>query len=112
LRGRDLVLAAKTADRYAAVRCGEASECAEAHDHIGTGYAGLGAWRQALEHYTLAANAEPSANRWIRSAEAAARAGSSAKARSAVERALQDGNLNAEQRERLARVDELLRAGN
>jgi O-antigen ligase len=110
LRSRDLGLASKAAQRYAAVRCGDPNQCAEVHDQIAAGYERLGAWGLALRHYATSVAAEPTTDRWIRNAEAAARAGSSAAARVAVERA-RGGNPNAEQLERLAAIDELLKGG-
>jgi hypothetical protein len=53
--------------------------------------------------------AVPTTDRWIQNAEVAARAGTAVVARVAIERATCGGNLSAEQRGRLAAIDELLK---
>jgi O-antigen ligase len=109
LRSKDLVLVERAAGRYTAVRCGEPVECAEVHDRIAAGYGEIGAWGLALRHYAKSVAAVPTTDRWIQNAEAAARAGTAVAARVAIERATRGGNLSAEQRGRLAAIDELLK---
>jgi hypothetical protein len=79
------------------------------HDRIAAGYGEIGAWGLALRHYAKSVAAVPTTDRWIQNAEAAARAGTAVAARVAIERATRGGNLSAEQRGRLAAIDELLK---
>ena len=79
-----------------------------AHEKIGRSYQELSAFGVALKHYSMAAEEEPGADRWLQSAEAAARAGSAISARVAFDRARRQGDLSAEQRRRIEAIEATL----
>lgn len=108
-RAKDLGLLGSAAQRYAAVVCNEPRHCAIGHERIGQAYASIGAFAMALKHFTAAAEHEPSADRWIQNAEAAARAGLSRSAEVALERARREPSLDPERLRRIEAVQELLR---
>ncbi len=108
-RARDLKLLGSAADRYSAVVCNEPRHCAVGHERIGQAYAAIGAHGTALKHFTAAAEHEPSADRWIQNAEAAARAGLTRSAEVALERARREGNLDPERLRRIEAAQELIR---
>jgi tetratricopeptide (TPR) repeat protein/O-antigen ligase len=110
-RANDLTALATVADRYLAIRCGEQTECAKAHERIGSAYGEMGAWAIALRHFSAATKADPNTERWLRSAEAAARIGSILSAQTSLERARSGGELSAAQRDRLAAIEALLAGG-
>jgi tetratricopeptide (TPR) repeat protein len=101
----------RVAARFVAQRCADPQRCAEAHNRVAEAYAAIAAKGLALRHFGDAAKIEPSAERWIRLAEAAARAGSSMTARSSLQRASRAQGLSDEQRSRIAAVEKLLAAG-
>jgi hypothetical protein len=107
-RARDLSSLGAAADRFAAVLCNEPSRCALVHERIARAYAELGAWTLAQRHFTAAANESPSIDRWLVSADAAARAGSRTLVYVAFDRARREGDLNAEQRNRVLTIETLL----
>ena len=108
-RAKDLDLLGAAAERYAAVVCNEPRHCAMGHDRIAQTYAAMGAFAIALRHYTAAAEHEPSADRWIQNAEAAARAGLARSAEVALERARRESALDPERLRRIEAVQELIR---
>jgi hypothetical protein len=110
-KSRDSKAMERAAHRYTAQRCVEPERCAQAHDEIAERYGAQGALVLALRHLMEAAKVEPSPERWIRAAEAAARAGSSISARASLERASRASRLTSDQQGRIARVEDLLRAG-
>ena len=85
--------------------CGEQGRCAAAHERVGAVYEGLGAVAMALKHFSSAASEEPSVNRWLTSAEAAARAGSAVSTKLALDRARREGELSPEQRRRIEDIE-------
>jgi hypothetical protein len=107
-RTKDLKLLGAAVERYLAAACGEPARCASAHEHAGAAYEGIGAAGMALKHFSAAANEEPSINRWIMNAEAAARAGSALSTRVALDRARREGELSADQRQRVENVETTL----
>ena len=110
LAARDLPTLQGIADRYLALRCSTDAECAQANEVIGATYAQMSAWAFALRHFGAAIKAEETTDRWLRNAEAAARIGSVTIARTSLERARSGAELTAEQRVRLAAIEELLRS--
>jgi hypothetical protein len=108
-QANDLKLLGAAAERYAAVVCNEPRHCATGHDRIGQAYAAMGAFAIALRHFTVAAEHEPSVDRWIQNAEAAARAGLARSAEVALERARRESALEPERLRRIEAVQELIR---
>jgi hypothetical protein len=107
-RTKDLKLLGTAVERYLAAACGEPVRCASAHERAGAAYEGIGAVGLALKHFSAAANEEPSINRWIANAEAAARVGSAISTRAALDRARRAGELSADQRRRIDGVEATL----
>jgi hypothetical protein len=107
-RAKDLSLLGAAADRYAAAVCYDPRSCALAHELIGRSYAELSAVGVASRHFMMAAEQDPSADRWLQSAEASARAGSAISARVAFDRARREGPLSAEQIRRVEAVQAML----
>ncbi|HVR18566.1 MAG TPA: hypothetical protein VMS65_02680, partial [Polyangiaceae bacterium] len=107
-RTKDLKLLGTAVERYLAAACGEPARCASAHERAGAAYEGIGAVGMALKHFSAAANEEPSINRWIASAEAAARAGSAISTRVALDRARREGELSADQHRRIEDIEATL----
>jgi len=90
------------------VLCNEPAPCARVHERIARGYGELGAWGFAHRHFAAAANEAPSVERWLESADAAARAGSPTLVHFALDRARREGELSVEQRRRLVGIEETL----
>jgi hypothetical protein len=111
LKNRSEQKMARVAPRFVAQRCAEPHRCADAHQRVGEAFAAIEAKGLALRHFGEAAKIEPSADRWIRAAEAAARASSRMMARSSLDRAARAQELTDEQRARIASVEKLLAAG-
>jgi hypothetical protein len=107
-RAKDLSLLGTAADRYTAAVCYDPRSCALAHELIGRSYAELSAVGLASRHFMKAAEQEPSPDRWLQSAEAAARAGATSAARVAFDRARREGTLSAEQQRRVEAVKTML----
>ncbi|HEX6766880.1 MAG TPA: O-antigen ligase family protein, partial [Polyangiaceae bacterium] len=107
-RANNLEILGTVAERYLALRCTDAASCGAAEDTVGAKYVGANAWGLALKHSSAAAKAEPTTERWIRNAEAAAHAGSTMTARISLERANHAGGLDDGQRARVAIVETLL----
>lgn len=98
------------ATRYLATRCGEPAECAAANERLGRVYQDLGASGLALHHFTDAARQNPTAERWVLTAEAALAAGSRIAARLAIEHASREGLNGPEQQARVQNVETRLAA--
>jgi hypothetical protein len=109
-RAKDMKLLGVAVERYTTASCGEQSRCASAHERSGAVYDGMGAASMALKHFSAAASEEPSVERWIQSAEAAARAGSAVSTKLALERARREGDLNPDQLRRVENVESSLAA--
>ncbi|HEX6274781.1 MAG TPA: O-antigen ligase family protein, partial [Polyangiaceae bacterium] len=107
-RAKDLKLLGVAVERDLAAACGEPARCASAHERVGAAYEGIGAIGMALKHFSAAATEEPSVDRWLRSAEAAARAGSAVSTKVALDRARREGELSADQRRRIEGIDATL----
>jgi hypothetical protein len=107
-RARDLSLLGAAADRYSAAVCTDPRACALAHEAIGRSYEDLLAFGLALRHFSTAAEQDPNTERWLRSAEAAGRVGSSISAKVALDRAHREGGLSPEQRRRIEAVEAIV----
>jgi hypothetical protein len=105
---KDIKLLGAAAERDLAAACGEPAHCASTHERVGTAYERVGAVGLALKHFSAAATEEPSVNRWLRSAEVAARAGSAVSTKVALDRARREGALSAEQQRRVEGIDATL----
>jgi hypothetical protein len=102
---RDADLLVTAAERFASLSCTEAKRCAAAHERIAGHFSELGALAIAHRHLALAASEDPSIERWLKSAEAAARAGSATNVHLAFERARREGELSSGQLERMQAIE-------
>jgi hypothetical protein len=107
-RARDTALIGAAGDRYTAAVCTDPQACALAHERIGRSYQELSAFGLALRHFSKAAEEAPTVDRWLQSAETAARAGSAISAHVAFDRARREGDLSAAQRRRMEAAQAML----
>jgi hypothetical protein len=110
LRGRDTLTLGEIAGRYASVVCGDPSACAALHERTGRAYIALGSPGLALRQFTAAAEASPTAERWLLAAEAGAKAGAVAAARRALDQARRETEPAPNQGARVAAVEATLAA--
>jgi hypothetical protein len=107
--GSDPSLAQAAAERFLALVCDTAAQCARGYAKVGDLLEQHGDLSGALQHYARAAQEEPTAERWLRTAEVAARAGARATAADAVLRAKSAGALDAAQEERIRSLGDVAR---
>lgn len=94
-----------------ATGCDTPSTCAESYDTLADTLAGSGNWEQARAYYAKAAKEDPSAERWLRLAGAASKAGAHLEAADAYGRVIREkgpdpkiqAQLEAERRRALLR---------
>jgi hypothetical protein len=108
-RARDVPTLSAAADRYASLACGNPSRCAATHEAIARAFSELDAWGLAVTHFTTAAKEEPSADRFIQAAGAAAELGSRSTVTMLIARARRLGSLSDTQQAEVRRVEERLR---
>jgi len=72
---------------YVTHACEEPRTCSKALEHVGSVYAKRDLWREAAEHFRRAATVSAEPNLWMRTAEAANRAGDPARALHALKQA-------------------------
>lgn len=108
LRSHDPLTLGEISDRFAAVVCGDPNRCAELHERTGRAYLELSAPGLALHQFTAAAEAGPTADRWLLAAEAASKAGALSTARRSVEQAKREPEPAPHQAERIAAVQNTL----
>jgi hypothetical protein len=104
LRSRDTLTLGEIVNRYAALVCSEAVACAALHERAGHAYLELAAPGLALGQFKAAAEASPSAERWLLLAESASKAGAVTLARRALEQARREPEPAPRQDERIQAV--------
>ncbi len=104
----DAITLGEISDRFAALVCGDAARCAEVHERAGRVYLQLSAPGLALHEFTAAAQASPTADRWLLAAEAASITGAFTAARHSLERATREPDPAPHQAERIAALQSTL----
>jgi len=105
-RARDVPTLNAAAERYAALACGNPTRCASAHEAIALAFAELQAWGLAVSHYSRAAKEEPSVDRFIQAAGAAAELGSRSTVAMLIARAHRLGSVSDDQQKQIRAVEE------
>ncbi len=108
LRSRDALTLGDIANRYASLVCADPSACAALHERTGRAYLELAAPGLALGQFKAAAEASPTAERWLLVAEAAAKAGVTSAALTAMQQVKREPEPAVRQDERLRAVDAAL----
>jgi hypothetical protein len=108
VRSRDTLTLGEIAKRYAALVCADATACAALHERTGRAYLELDAPGLALGQFKAAAEASPTAERWLLVAEAASRTGALTLARRAVEQVKREPEPAPGQEARLLAVENAL----
>ena len=109
-RARDVPTLNAAAERYAALACGNPTRCASAHEAIARAFAELQAWGLAVSHYSRAAKEEPSVDRFIQAAGAAAELGSRSTVAMLIARAHRLGSVSDDQQKQIRAVEERVNA--
>lgn len=105
----DLVSLGSALERQVALRCLLPARCADAHDRASDLFGERQAWARALRHLNAAAEADPTATRWLKVAETATRVGAPSSARMALRRANLLGADGPDERRRVADIEQQLR---
>lgn len=108
LRSRDPLTLGEISDRFATVVCGNPASCADVHERTGRAYLELSAPGLALHQFTSAAQASPTADRWLLAAEAASKAGAVTAARRSLDQAKREPDPAPHQAERIAALESAL----
>jgi hypothetical protein len=108
-QANDVVSLGLALERHVALRCSLPARCADAHDRASDLFSERQAWPRALRHLNAAAEADPSASRWLKVAETATRIGAPSSARVALQRANLLGAEGPEERRRAAEIEQRLR---
>jgi tetratricopeptide (TPR) repeat protein len=101
----DKELAARAAQRFVALSCEVPARCASAHAFVAEKLEANGDLVGALDHLTSAAHEVPTAARWLRVADVAARAGRAIASRTAIKEAKALGPANGQQSRELERLE-------
>jgi len=104
----DPITLGEISERFATLVCGNAARCAEVHERTGRVYLELSAAGLALHEFTAAAQASPTADRWLLAAEAASITGAFTAARHSLERATREPDPAPRQAERIAALQSAL----
>jgi hypothetical protein len=105
LKQPDKELARRAERRFIALACEQPARCASAHTTIAEKLEAAGDLAGAFEHLDAAAREAPSAARWLKTADMAARAGKGVAKRSALAEAKTFGELTPQQRREWERLD-------
>lgn len=108
LRARDALTLGDIANRYAALISADPSASAALHERTGRAYLELDAPGLALGQFKAAAEAGPSADRWLLVAEAAAKAGAARAALFALQQLKREPDTAPRQDERILAVQQAL----
>jgi hypothetical protein len=108
LRARDTLTLGDVAKRYASLVCADPTACAALHERTGRAYLELEAPGLALGQFKAAAQASPTAERWLLVAEAAAKAGVTSAALVAMQQVKRQPQPAVRQDERLRAVEAAL----
>jgi hypothetical protein len=100
----DTALARQAEDRFVALACELPARCAAAHAHVGDRLEAAGELDRALGHFTAAAREAPSAGRWLKVADLAARTNAFAAKRAALAALGAFGDLTDAQRREVLRL--------
>lgn len=109
-QARDVPTLNAAAERYTALACGTPTRCASAHEAVARAFADLEAWGLAVTHFTRAAKEEPSVDRFIQAAAAAAELGSRSTVSMLIARAHRLGSVNESQQKRILAVEQRVNA--
>ena len=109
-RARDIPTLTAAAERYAALACGNPTRCASAHEAIARAFAELEAWGLAVSHFSTAAKEEPSIDRFIQAAAAAAELGSRSTVAMLIAQARRLGSVSDDQQKQIRVVEERVNA--
>ncbi len=102
--GSDASVAKAAMQRFLALACDTTAHCSRAQARVAGQLEESGDLAGALEHYARAAQEEPTTERWLHVAEAAARAGAQRTAADALDHAKSAGALDAAQARRAASI--------
>ncbi|HSU38309.1 MAG TPA: hypothetical protein VLJ38_02045, partial [Polyangiaceae bacterium] len=104
LRSRDALTLGDIANRFASLVCSDPVACAALRERTGRAYLELAAPGLALRQFKAAAEASPTADRWLLVAEAAAKAGATSAALLALQQVKREPEPAPHQDERILAV--------